>query len=406
MASYHFAVQVVKRSQGRSVVAMAAYRAGERLHDSRRNQVEDYSKRRGVAHREIMAPEGSAHWLTDRESLWNAVEHGEKRVDAQLAREINMALPHELTHQQRLELVRGFIAEHFVSRGMVADFAIHEPVVEKGDNHLNHHAHILLSLRQATAGGLRSVKTREWNSDSLLRLWRAAWADHQNRALHRYGFDAVVDHRTLAVQRAAAIERGDRDEALLLDRLPEVHIGPLARQAGLHGQILVSREREVGPRRYRQPGEAAVRRVRKYPLYDRGSRLSWTKGIVRQNGQRARSTLEQLQFRRARLERKLAYWDLRAKYGLDGKTMKHPHLVDGVIAGRRGRPLTAHERVLQLHAAKRADLLRRLLTELGNVLRAARQQSEGSLIRTRTFSDWVREIGDAIMRDRGRELDR
>ncbi|MGA0565544.1 MobQ family relaxase [Ancylobacter sp. VNQ12] len=405
MASYHFAVQVVKRSAGRSVVAMAAYRAGERLHDSRRNLTEDYSKRRGVAHREIMAPEGSAPWLTDREALWNAVEQGEKRVDAQLAREINLALPHELTHEQRVELVRGFIAEHFVSRGMVADLAIHEPVPEKGDNHLNHHAHILLTLRQATPDGLRPVKTREWNSENLLKIWRAAWAEHQNRALQRNGFDAVVDHRTLAAQRAAAKERGDRQRALLFDRLPEVHIGPLARQAGLRGQALQSREREVGPLRYRRAGEAAVRRLRLYPQYDKGNRLSWANSIVRQNGQRARSVLEQLEFRQARLQRKLSYWDLRAKYGLDGKAMKRLHLIDKMIAERRGRPLSAHEKALQLHAAKRADLLRRLLAELGNVLRAARQQTEGSLIRSRTFGDWVRELGDTIMRDLGRELD-
>lgn len=140
MASYYFSVQVVKRSAGRSVIAMAAYRAGERLHNVRRDVTEDYSHRRGVVHREIMAPDGSASWLTDRETLWNAVEAGEKRVDAQLARELNVALPHELTPDQRLELIRGFIAEQFVSRGMVADLAIHEPVIEKGDNPLNHRA--------------------------------------------------------------------------------------------------------------------------------------------------------------------------------------------------------------------------------------------------------------------------
>ncbi|WP_341990187.1 MobA/MobL family protein [Azorhizobium sp. AG788] len=106
------------------MVAMAACRAGERLHDSRRKEWSDFSGRRGVAHREIMAPEGSAPWLSDRQTLWNAVEHAEKRVDAQLAREINMALPHELTDDQRLDLVRGFVAEQFVARGMVADIAI------------------------------------------------------------------------------------------------------------------------------------------------------------------------------------------------------------------------------------------------------------------------------------------
>lgn len=127
MASYHFSAQAVKRSEGRSVVAMAAYRAGERLRDERRGVDADYSRRRGVVHAEILAPEGCATWLLDREQLWNGVERSEARRDAQLAREINMALPCELTNAQRLILVREFVKAQFVSLGMVADLAIHAP---------------------------------------------------------------------------------------------------------------------------------------------------------------------------------------------------------------------------------------------------------------------------------------
>lgn len=407
MASYHFAVQVVKRSQGRSVVAMAAYRAGERLHDSRRNQVEDYSKRRGVAHREILVPEGSPEWLADREALWNAVERAEKRIDAQLAREINLALPHELTHDQRVELVRDFVLEQFVARGMVADLAIHQPVVEKGDNRLNHHAHILLTLRQAMAQGFRQVKTREWNADSLLVTWRAAWAEHQNRALLRNGHEALVDHRSLAAQRAEARAQGDRPRAALLDRLPEVHIGPLARQAVKRGRQVNSHEREVGPKRYREPGKPATRRIRHYPMHDRGNRLDWVTRILKGNDRHARTGVERLEFRAARLKRKLHYWETRAKLGLVGGAMRSASSVDQAIAAQRGRLLTASQRQLQVHADKRVKLLQQLLRELTSVLRAMLHQRNAVLVRSRELDGWTRRLSDMLTRaDHSRNIGR
>lgn len=241
---------------------MAAYRAGERLKDERRGIFADYSRRRGVVHAEIMVPEGAASWLLDRESLWNGVERTEVRRDAQLAREINMALPHELSDEGRLALVREFVAEHFVALGMVADFAIHAPVVEKGDDPRNYHVHVLLTLRQAGGGGLRRVKTREWNSDSMLMRWRAAWAEHQNRVLRALGLEVRVDHRSLRARTEEAVARGQRREALLLDRTPEIHVGPKAKKAGL-SRPPKSRDRLVGPHR---------NRLLRYSSFDVGSR--------------------------------------------------------------------------------------------------------------------------------------
>lgn len=234
MASYHFSVQIIKRSKGQSVIAAAAYRAGERIRDDRTNQLHDYSRRRGVVHSEILLPPGAAGFLSEREALWNHVERMEGRKDSQLAREINLALPHELDAIQRREMLLNFVGEAFVTRGMVADVAIHAPVLEKGDHEHNHHAHILLTLREATATGLRPVKTREWNSDQQLLKWRTLWADHQNRALVRAGVDARVDHRSLADQKNAAVERGDRRAAATLDRKPEVHVGPKGRHVSGH----------------------------------------------------------------------------------------------------------------------------------------------------------------------------
>ncbi|AMA60105.1 hypothetical protein BCCGELA001_30295 [Bradyrhizobium sp. CCGE-LA001] len=129
------------------MVAMAAYRAGQRLTDERRGIDVDFRRRRGVVHAEILAPEGSADWLLDRETLWNGVERMETRRDAQLAREINMALPYELNADEQLALVRSFVLEQFVSLGMVADIAIHAPVIEKWDDPRNFHAHVLLTMR-------------------------------------------------------------------------------------------------------------------------------------------------------------------------------------------------------------------------------------------------------------------
>jgi hypothetical protein len=117
VASYHFSVQVIQRSQGRSALAAAAYRSGERIKDHQNGLSHDYSRRRGVEYSEILLPAGAARFLGDRETLWNLVERMEGRKDAQLAREINLALPHELDADQRRKLLLNFVREAFVSRG-------------------------------------------------------------------------------------------------------------------------------------------------------------------------------------------------------------------------------------------------------------------------------------------------
>ena len=314
MASYHFSAQIIKRSEGRSAVRFAAYRAGAKLVDERDGRKADYSRRRGVAHTEILAPEGSASWLRDRQALWNAVERQEKRADAQLAREINMALPHELTDGQRLQLVRDFVAAHFVARGMVADVAIHRPVSAKGDDARNHHAHVTLTLRQATKNGLRAVKTREWNSDAMLKQWRRAWAEHQNTALRAHGQQARVDHRTLVEQRRAAQERRDTLAAEILDRVPELHVGPRATNAARRGFTPQSQDRQSGlrkqprrqsvpvePRRTSRPtlalteqGRAPRRRTIRYQEIDAGIRYQVNRQRVERN--------------LAVIDRKLSHW--------------------------------------------------------------------------------------------------
>ncbi|MET4232629.1 ATP-dependent exoDNAse (exonuclease V) alpha subunit [Bradyrhizobium sp. LA6.10] len=306
MASYHLSAQPVKRSEGRSVVAMAAYRAGALLKDERRGVDADYRRRRGVVHAEILAPDDAAEWLLDRESLWNAVERMEKRRDAQLAREINMALPHELSDEERLELVRSFVRSEFVALGMVADFAIHAPVPEKGDEPRNHHVHVLLTMRQAGGGGLRRVKTREWNSDAMLIAWRKAWAEHQNRMLGRAGHKARVDHRTLAVRRAEASRSGDRKLAAELQREPEVHVGPKVRNA--RALPPASRVRKVGPKRRRGGRDLPEKRDLQYPELDQGSRAQWTMSKLAGNARSYEKAAAKADRQAALLRQRQAYF--------------------------------------------------------------------------------------------------
>jgi len=307
MASFHFSAQVLKRSQGHSAVAAAAYRARGKLYDERVGETRDYSRKAGFFHAEILLPEGAAPFLGDREQLWNYVERIETRRDAQLAREINMALPHELTDAERLQLVRDFARDQFVSRGMVVDFAIHHPVPGMNGDQRNYHAHLMLTLRKATPHGLYRVKTREWNSDEALLGWRAAWADFQNRALERGKHRDRVDHRRLEIQRDEAVRRGDLTLAEILSRKPEIHVGPRAAAAAGQGRKPESKVRTARPRKQPKlrPGvqrQLAKRQVR-YPAIDKGSRPSWNAILVELDRQRIRELVERREQQLARFRR-------------------------------------------------------------------------------------------------------
>lgn len=197
MAVYRFSATIISRAGGRSATAAAAYRAAERIHDARSGLTHDYRRRGGVEYAEVMTPAGAPEWMGERTALWNGVEAAEKRRDAQLTREIQLALPHELEAWQRAELVRTFVRDQFVAKGMVADIAIHAPGRE-GD-HRNHHAHVLLTMREIGRDGF-GLKARQWNTTDQLETWRAQWAAYQNRALERAGRRERVDHRSYEAQ--------------------------------------------------------------------------------------------------------------------------------------------------------------------------------------------------------------
>lgn len=239
MAIYHLSAKVISRAGGRSSVAAAAYRTAGRLRDDRQGLEHDYSRKGGVVHSEIMAPENAPDWMSDRDQLWNAVEAVEKRRDAQLAREIEVALPRELDRSERLELLRGFVQREFIDRGMIADVAIHGGKAR--DGHGQPHAHVMLTMRELTGEGF-GKKDRSWNSPDLLMGWREAWALDANTALERAGRSERIDHRSIKVQRAEAEQQVERargtgqDELALahekkvieLSREPEPKIGPSA----------------------------------------------------------------------------------------------------------------------------------------------------------------------------------
>lgn len=239
MAIFHCQVKPISRSTGRSSVAAAAYRSGTSLHNEKEGQTYNFSSRSGsVVHSEIVIPTGSnAAWALDRGALWNAVEAKEKRKDSRVAREFEIALPHELDEEQRVELTRAFardLAERF---GGAVDFSIHRP--DPRGNEKNHHAHIMMTTRQVSDAGLGEKTVIEWENKKLLRRnmpttslqmkeVRLAWELLANEALERAGHDVRIDHRS--------------HKARGLEIEPTRHVGVHATAVERKGAV-ISRER-------------------------------------------------------------------------------------------------------------------------------------------------------------------
>jgi hypothetical protein len=233
VALFRIEARILTRSTGSNMLAAAAYRSGTRLHDQMNATTHDYTAKAGrVVATEIIGPAHMPEALRDRTQLWKTVEATEKRCDAQLAREFLLSLPHELSDGERIALVRSFVQEQYVAKGMVADIAWHRPDTACGEHPHNHHAHVLTTLRRCTPHGLAPVKTRAWNAQSQLHAWRAAYAAHCNQALARAGHQNRVDHRTLTAQKVDALQNGDLRSAFRLNRFPEPYIPRAALRAG------------------------------------------------------------------------------------------------------------------------------------------------------------------------------
>ena len=197
MAIYHFSAKVVSRANGSSAVASAAYRSASELFDERLGRDHDFSNKAGVIHSEVMLPEGAPERLNDRSTLWNEVEAGEKRKDAQLAREVEFSIPREMSEKEGVALAQDFVKTQFVDRGMVADLNVHWDKAKDGSP--KPHAHVMLAMRDVGPDGFGN-KNRDWNSTELLKDWREAWSAHVNERMAELGLEGRIDHRSYEAQ--------------------------------------------------------------------------------------------------------------------------------------------------------------------------------------------------------------
>ena len=222
MALFHLSVTQTKRSAGQSAIASAAYRAGERLYSEYYGEYSDYTRKDGVICSDILLPSHAPPEYADRQTLWNAVEKAELGKNAQLAYSFDIALQNEFSLEENIALARQFLLENFVSRGMVVDFAVHQPDREDGGIP-NPHFHVLCPIRpieQNSKWGLKqrrvyeldedgnrirdangkfvfnAVPTTDWGSPETLEHWREAWAELCNAKFAEKGIDVRIDHRS------------------------------------------------------------------------------------------------------------------------------------------------------------------------------------------------------------------
>ncbi|HDY7135839.1 TPA: MobA/MobL family protein [Klebsiella pneumoniae] len=226
MAIFHMQVRVISRANGHSSTAAAAYRHGIKIEDHKTGEVFDYTRKSGVSGSIILLPAGADPRFSDPAFLWGKVEESEKRADAQVARELDIALPVELDNEQKKALAVDYCREHFTDKGMIADIAFH-----KLDSD-NPHFHVMLTTRRLTpdGAGFSSKKERAWNDRDQLQEWRKGWADTANEHLANAGIDAKIDHRSLTDQKAEldalpapTIEQ--QAQSIALDRAPTIHRG-------------------------------------------------------------------------------------------------------------------------------------------------------------------------------------
>lgn len=223
MAIYHFTVSIISRGKGKSAVASAAYCAAEKIVNDYDGITHDYTKKQGVIYSEIMLPDNVPEEFKNRNYLWNSVELSEKNCNAQLARQVEFALPKEFSKKEQIDLTRNYIKTNFVSKGMIADFSIHD----KEDG--NPHAHIMLTMREVNSEGkwmaksykeyildksgqkiktvngnykCRKVERNDWNNRDNVTMWRLKWADAVNEKFKEVGIDVTpVDHRSYKEQK-------------------------------------------------------------------------------------------------------------------------------------------------------------------------------------------------------------
>lgn len=264
MATFHTSLRVLCRSKGESSVAAAAYRAGASLHDARIGLTQDYSRRHGVVEVDLLAPLDAPDWARDLRALWNAVEARETRINARLARELIVGLPHEVEPPKRARLARD-IAQLLVDRyGVAVQLAIHAP--DAAGDARNHHVHLLFTTRSIAAKGW-GPKTRVLDEPktgpSEVTWIREQVAKLINEALATAGSTERVDHRTLHAQAKDAEAKGDFQRAARLTRLPTRHQGRSATARARRGErVDVVLDNQAKMRLHREAYTRYLRHVR------------------------------------------------------------------------------------------------------------------------------------------------
>lgn len=237
MAIYHLSAKTISRNKGRSAVASAAYRSGENIKNEFDGLTHKYAGRKDVQYSEILLPDNAPEQWKQRAVLWNTVERVEKRKDAQTAREVEVALPIEVSRKEQIEILRNFCQQEFVSKGMVADINLHD----KGEG--NPHAHIMLTTRNVENGEF-GKKNRSWNDKALLLEWRKNWAEACNAYLEE---ELKIDHRSY------------KDQGK--EQIPTIHEGPEAMAIERRGEVSERGERNRMIRRINRINEAAKEKM-------------------------------------------------------------------------------------------------------------------------------------------------
>ena len=209
MALYRLEMQNVSRSDGVSSVAKAAYRHRSVMIDNRTGEIhgEKSANRDDLVYAEILAPKDTPDFLTKSSNdLWCFVEKTEKRKDARTAKEFKITLPCELSNKQNIELMKDFLLNHFVEKGIICDFVLHNDKDNK-----NPHAHVMITTREITPNGF-GKKVREWDTEGTLHQWRKEWSKVQNKHLKNAGLKSRVSHRTLEEQKNIMIDLAKKAE--------------------------------------------------------------------------------------------------------------------------------------------------------------------------------------------------
>jgi hypothetical protein len=258
----------LSRSSGGNAVRSAAYNARESLHAERTGELFHFRHRGAPEHHEVLLPEGVDPRLGEAGALWNAAEAAERRKDAQVARELVLALPadRELTTEDRVELARSFAREHFVAKGLAVQLDVHAPHDEAGEGaegeRSNWHAHLLVTTRRVEGEGFAAKKARDLDPEVRRaaggravvadgEAWGALWREHQDRYFREHGIAVRVD--------ATAAHPGE-------------HIGPVRmRRAGSEAVARAEALREANQAAARDPGQVLAALTRNNATFTRGT---------------------------------------------------------------------------------------------------------------------------------------